>query len=112
MKLKTSILALLFTFGGIAYVKAQATPQYDLAVVGYFFDTPKSQIVISINGEKFEQQDVEREELQNARWGVNLNPLIKRVNKLQSEGWEVVGALNTSGLPAVSMFYYSLRKKK
>ncbi|MBL0308695.1 MAG: hypothetical protein IPP77_03120 [Bacteroidetes bacterium] len=111
MKLKTIILSGLMSLACFSMLHAQQA-QYDLAVVGYFYDTPKPQIVISMNGEKFEQADVEREELQNARWGINLNPLIKRVNKLQSEGWEVVGGLSTSGLPAISMFYYSLRKKK
>jgi hypothetical protein len=104
----TAITVLLFT--SVSFLNAQ--DKYDLAVVGYLFDTPKSHIVISINGEKFEQVDVERDELQGKVWGISMNPLLKHVNKMQAEGWEVVGGLTTSGLPAVSLFYYSLRKKR
>lgn len=91
---------------------ARAQGSYELAVVGYFYDTPKPHVYTSINGEKFEMVDVEREELGAKPWGTNLNPLIKQVNKLQSEGWEVVGGMNASGLPSASLFFYNLRKKK
>jgi hypothetical protein len=112
MNLKKTIAAFitLLIIGGSTVLNAQE--KYDLAVVGYLYDTPKSHIVVSINGEKFEQYDVEREELQGKVWGITMNPLLKQVNKLQSEGWEVVGGLTTSGLPSVSLFYYSLRKKR
>lgn len=92
------------------FVNAQ--DKYELAVVGYRYDTPKSQIYISINGEKSEQYDVEREQLEGKIWGVSMNPLIKAVNKMQDDGWEVVGGMNASGLPSISLFYYNLRKKK
>ena len=41
-----------------------------------------------------------------------MNPLIKAVNKMQNEGWEVVGGMTASGLPSISLFYYSMRKKR
>jgi hypothetical protein len=109
MKIKALLFAAImaFTFG-----TASAQGGYELAVVGYFYDTPKSHVYVSINGDKFEQFDIEREELGGKPWGVNLNPLIKQVLKLQSEGWEVVGGMNASGLPSASLFFYNLRKKK
>lgn len=107
---KTTIIAMLLVLGSFTGLKAQ--DKYDLAVVGYFYDTPKNQIFISINGEKSEQYDVERDQLQGKIWGVSMNPLLKQVNKLQNEGWEVVGGMGASGLPSVSLFYYSLRKKR
>ena len=109
MKMKSIFLLAFFTFS-TAGLSAQE--KYDLAVVGYFYDTPKCHVYTSLNVEKFEQLDIEREELGNKPWGTHMNPLIKQVNKLQSEGWEVVGGLNASGLPAASLFYYNLRKKK
>lgn len=109
MKIKTIITSALLS---AAFFTAAAQDKYDLAVVGYFYDTPKSHVYLSINGEKFEQIDIEREELSNKPWGTNLNPLIKQVLKLQSEGWEVVGGVNASGLPSASLFFYNLRKKK
>jgi len=111
MKTKTTIVtAVMLLFAGLNLLQAQ--DKYDLAVVGYFYDTPKSHIYVSINGDKFEQVDVERDELQGKVWGVSMNPLIKQVNKLQNEGWEVLGGMNASGLPSVSLFYYNLRKKR
>lgn len=110
MKLKTIFVLLSAFFAGTCILKAQ--DKYDLAVVGYLYDTPKSHIVVSLNGDKFEQFDVERDELQGKVWGISMNPLIKQVNKMQNEGWEVVGGLTTSGLPAVSLFYYSMKKKR
>jgi len=107
MKTIVTMLLVLAAFSGL-----KAQDKYDLAVVGYRYDTPKNHIYISINGEKSEQIDVEREELEGNIWGVSMNPLIKRVNKMQNEGWEVVGGMNASGLPSVSLFYYSLRKKR
>ncbi len=111
MKIKTTIATtIILLFAGVSLLKAQ--DKYDLAVVGYFYDTPKSHIYISINGDKFEQVDVERDELQGKVWGISMNPLIKQVEKMQNDGWEVVGGMTASGLPAVSLFYYNLRKKK
>jgi hypothetical protein len=111
MNFKTRIAAIaILLFAGLNRLGAQE--KYDLAVVGYLYDTPKSHIVVSTNGDKFEQYDVERDELQGKVWGISMTPLLKQVNKMQAEGWEVVGGLTTSGLPAVSLFYYSLRKKR
>lgn len=107
---KTTIVTMMLMLAAFTGLKAQ--DKYDLAVVGYFYDTPKNQIFISINGEKSEQYYVEREELQGKIWGVCMNPLLKQVNKLQNEGWEVVGGMSASGLPSVSLFFYSLRKKR
>jgi hypothetical protein len=109
MKIKSFLFLALFAFFSIGL---SAQEKYDIAVVGYFYDTPKCHVYTSINGEKFEQVDIEREELTNKPWGTNMNPLIKQVNKLQSEGWEVVGGLNASGLPSASLFFYNLRKKR
>lgn len=108
--MKTILMAMTLLIGTITGLKAQ--DKYDLAVVGYRYDTPKSQIYISINGEKSEQYDVERDQLEGKLWGVSMNPLIKAVNKMQNEGWEVVGGMTASGLPSISLFYYSLRKKR
>lgn len=110
MKTKGTFIALLMVLATIAGLKAQ--DKYDLAVVAYRYDTPKSQVYVSINGEKAEQYEVEREQLDGKIWGVSMNPLIKAVNKMQDQGWEVVGGMNASGLPSISMFYYSLRKKR
>jgi hypothetical protein len=110
MKLKTTLGLAFLMFAGGHVLSAQE--KYDLAVVGYLYDTPKSHVVVSLNGDKFEQIDVERDELQGKVWGISMNPLLKQVNKMQAEGWEVVGGLTTSGLPAVSLFYYSMRKKR
>jgi len=107
-KIKTIFLgASLLMFSHFASAQV-----YDMAVVGYFNDVPKPLILVSINEDKFEQIQVERSELQGQLWGASLNPLLKQVNKMQAEGWEVVGGMNTSGLPSRAMFYYSLRKKK
>lgn len=105
------MLAMLLSFGGFYALRAQ---QYDLAVVSYIYDTPKPQILISVNGEKFTQQDVERDQMDGKSWGISLNPLIKAVNKMQSEGWEVVGGCQMSwlGPSSISSWYYSMRKKK
>ena len=108
--MKTTIVTLLFLVGCLTGLNAQ--DKYDLAVVGYCFDTPNSQIYISINGEKSEQYEVTRAELEGKVWGVSMNPLIKAVNKMQAEGWEVVGGMTASGLPSISLFYYSLKKKR
>lgn len=110
MKMKTILMAMALFIGSVTGLMAQ--DKYDLAVVGYRYDTPKSQIYISINGEKSEQYDVERDQLEGKLWGVSMNPLIKAVNKMQNEGWEVVGGMTASGLPSISLFYYSLRKKR
>jgi hypothetical protein len=107
-KIKTIILsAALLMFAHVASAQT-----YDLAVVSYFNDVPKPLILISINEDKFEQIQIERNELQGQLWGASLNPLLKHVNKLQAEGWEVVGGMNTSGLPSRATFYFTLRKKK
>lgn len=108
--MKNILFTTLCMLGLLSALNAQ--DKYELAVVGYRYDTPKSQIYISINGEKSEQYDVEREQLEGKIWGVSMNPLIKAVNKMQDEGWEVVGGMNASGLPSISLFYYNLRKKK
>ncbi|HLP22130.1 MAG TPA: hypothetical protein VK174_17570 [Chitinophagales bacterium] len=110
MKTKTTLVAIMLILGSLTTLMAQE--KFDLAVVGYRYDTPKSQIYISINGEKSEQYDVEREQLEGKIWGVSMNPLLKAVNKMQNEGWEVVGGMTASGLPSISLFYYSLRKKR
>ncbi len=93
---------------------AYAEDKYDLAVASYQYDTPKSHIVVSVNGDKFEVFDVEKDELQGKIWGISVNPLIKHVNKMQNEGWEVVGGLTSSynSSTGVSLLYYSLRKKR
>lgn len=108
--MKNIFVAALLLFGSITYLTAQ--DKYDLAVVGYLRDVPKPLIVVSLNGVKFEQYEVERQELEGKQWGVTLNPLIKQVNKMQNEGWEVVGGVTASGLPDISLFYYNLRKKR
>ena len=108
--MKTTIVTMLLMLAAFSGLKAQ--DKYDLAVVGYRYDTPKSHIYISINGEKAEQYDVEREELEGNLWGVSMNPLIKKVNKMQNDGWEVVGGMTCSGLPSIQFFYYNLRKKR
>jgi hypothetical protein len=113
MSLKATIAtaAFLFCIGGNLLV---AQEKYDLAVVSYLYDTPKPHIAFSINGEKFEMIDIEKEEMQGKVWGLTPNPLIKRVNQMQSEGWEVVGGLMSSynSSTGVSQLYYSLRKKR
>jgi hypothetical protein len=113
MKLKTTLAtaALLFCMGSNLLL---AQDKYDLAVVSYLYDTPKPHIAFSINGDKFEMVDVEKEEMQGKVWGLTPNPLIKRVNQMQNEGWEVVGGLNSSynSSTGVSQLYYSLRKKR
>ena len=108
--MKTTIVTMLLVLGSLTGLIAQE--KYDLAVVGYRYDTPKSQIYISINGEKSDQYDVERDQLEGKIWGVSMNPLIKAVNKMQDQGWEVVGGMTASGLPSISLFYYSLKKKR
>ena len=108
--MKTTIIAMLLVLGSITGLMAQ--DKYELAVVGYRYDTPKSQIYISINGEKSDQYDVEREQLEGKIWGVSMNPLLKAVNKMQDQGWEVVGPMNTSGLPSIQLFYFTLKKKR
>jgi len=108
--MKTIIITTMLVLGLITGLLAQ--DKYDLAVVGYRYDTPKSQIYISINGDKSEQYDVERDQLDGKLWGVSMNPLIKAVNKMQDQGWEVVGGMTCSGLPSIQFFYYNLRKKR
>lgn len=110
--MKTKILFVMAMLFSLAVTTVKAQDKYDLAVVGYRYDTPKSQIYISVNGEKSTQYDVEREELEGRIWGVSMNPLLKAVNKMQNEGWEVVGGMTASGLPSISLFYYSMRKKR
>lgn len=110
MKVKALFFALLFALTGFSTIHAQ--DKYDLAVVGYYRDVPDPLLLISINGETYEQKYVPKEELNGKTWGMSMTPLIKYVNKLQDEGWEVVGGMQTSGLPNQSMFYYSLRKKR
>src|SRR4051812_7597732 len=108
--MKTTIISLVFVLASVTGLMAQE--KFDLAVVGYRYDTPNSQIYISVNGERSEQYDVTRTELDGKMWGISMNPLLKAVNKMQGEGWEVVGGMQASGLPGISMFFYSLRKKK
>jgi hypothetical protein len=108
--MKTIILSIAFTLATLTGLMAQ--DKFDIAVVGYRFDTPNSQIYISINGERSEQYDITREQLDGKMWGVSMNPLLKAVNKMQNDGWEIVGGMQASGLPGISMFFYSLRKKR
>lgn len=89
-----------------------AQDKYQLAVVSYFRDVPDPLILVSVNGEKYEQLYVAKEDLNGKVWGMSMNPLLKQVNKMQAEGWEVVGGMGTSGLPTQSMFYFTLRKKQ
>jgi hypothetical protein len=96
----------------LAFTQVASAQVYDLAVVSYFNDVPKPLIIVSINDDKFEQIPIERSELQGQLWGASLNPLLKHVNKLQAEGWEVMGGMSTSGLPSRATFYFTLRKKK
>ena len=110
MKMKTIIATALLLFACVRITVAQ--DKYDLAVVAYYRDVPNPLLLVSINGEKFEQIEVQKEELNGKTWGISMNPLITYVNKMQDQGWEVVGGLLTSGLPNQSMFYYSLRKKR
>ena len=107
-----TIQSILVIAAFVLFANTSSAQSYDLAVVGYFNDVPKPLILISINEDKFEQIAVERAEMQGQLWGASLNPLLKQVLKMQSEGWEVVGGMNTSGLPSRAMFYYSLRKKR
>ncbi len=110
MKLSKAISVVFFLLTFTGFVTAQE--KYDLAVVGYFRDVPDPWILVSINGEKFEQKAVLKEDLNGKPWGISMNPLLKVVNRLQNEGWEVVGGMETSGLPTQSMFYFTLRKKR
>ncbi len=108
--MKATIITTMLVLGSLIGLNAQ--DKYDLAVVGYRYDTPNSQIYVSINGEKTEQYEVTRAELEGKIWGVSMNPLIKAVNKMQNDGWEVVGGMTCSGLPSIQFFYYNLRKKR
>ncbi len=112
MKLKSFVVTGAILIAGMSSIKAQ--DKYDLAVVSYQYDTPKPHIVFSINGDKFETQDVEKDELQGKVWGISMNPIIKRVNKMQNEGWEVVGGLEYSYnvSTGVTQMYYNLKKKR
>lgn len=110
MKLKNLFLILFFAVASVGTIAAQ--DKYDLAVVGYYRDVPDPMLLISINGDTYEQKYVPKEELNGKTWGMSMTPLLKYVNKLQNEGWEVVGGMQVSGLPSQSMFYYSLRKKR
>ena len=109
MKIKHLLVAMLFL---VISGAAVAQDKYDLAVVGYFRDVPDPLVLISINGEKYEQFYVPKEDLNGKVWGMSMNPLLKQVLKMQDQGWEVVGGMGTSGLPTQSMFYFTLRKKK
>ena len=113
MKFKSTITAaalLLFASGNVL----SAQEKYDLAVISYQYDTPKPHIVSSINGDKFESIDIEKDELQGKVWGISMNPIIKRANKMQEEGWELVGGLEYSYnvSTGVTQMYYNLRKKR
>ena len=110
MNFKTTILATLLVLGASGFLSAQT--KYDLAVVAYYRDVPDPLILISLNGEKFQQITVQKEELNGKTWGISMNPLITQVNKLQNEGWVVEGGMIASGLPNQSMFYYNLKKKR
>ncbi|MCW5908212.1 MAG: hypothetical protein KIS94_10155 [Chitinophagales bacterium] len=110
MKFRNLFLAAVLFCG--CHTVTFAQDKYDLAVIGYYRDVPDPLILISVNGEKFEQIIVSRDELNGKTWGMSVNPLLKQVNKFQDQGWEVVGGMQTSGLPNQSMFYYSLRKKR
>src|SRR5687767_9328795 len=110
MKLKSTITAAAFLlFAQENLLNAQE--KYDLAVISYQYDTPKPHIVFSINGDKFESIDIEKDELQGKVWGISMNPIIKRANKMQNEGWELVGGLEYSYnvSTGVTQMYYNLR---
>ena len=94
MKFKTTIVTAMLVLAGAGILSAQ--DKYDLAVLSYQYDTPKPHIVSSINGDKFEVVDIEKDELQGRVWGISMNPIIKRANKMQNEGWELVGGLGVS----------------
>lgn len=108
-RLFLATLAMFFLVSNVA-----AQEKYDIAIVSYQYDTPKSHIIVSTNGEKFESFDVEKEELQGKVWGISANPLIKQVNKMQSEGWEVFSGMSSSynSSTGVSFYYFTMRKKK
>ena len=109
MKQLIIIVCILFAVNGL---KAQGN-NYDLAVATYIFDTPKPHITVSINGERFVFVDVEKADMDGEAWGRSFNPLIKQVNKLQAEGWEVVGGVANGSLSAnAPVFFYNLRKKR
>ena len=109
MKQLIIIVCIMFAVNGLI---AQSN-NYDLAVATYIFDTPKPHITVSINGERFVFVDVEKGDMDGEAWGRSLNPLIKQVNKLQADGWEVVGGVANGSLSVNSpVFFYNLRKKK
>ena len=109
MKQLIIIVCIVFAVNAL---KAQNN-SYDLAVATYIFDTPKPHITVSINGERFVFLDVEKGDMDGEAWGRSLNPLIKQVNKLQAEGWEVVGGVSNGSLSVnAPVFFYNLRKKK
>lgn len=100
--LKTLLLvfALLFSVNTL-----MAQEKYDYAAI--LFDAAKVELCISINGSSYEKPKLPKEASKEKYR--DFNPVLKQLNEMNDEGWEVYSVLNLSGSPS---YLYNLRRKE
>ncbi len=97
--IKLTILSLVF-FAFTISVHAQ--DKYQFAIVA--MTSPNHTLYVSINGETYQEIKAEKGELCGS---LCYTPLLKKVNEMQDQGWEVF-----STDKGVYEMFYHLRKKK
>ncbi len=101
-KIKTTLLTLIFIFG--LQIGLQAQDKFEYAVISYHLNNAR--LSVSLNGTEFKKLDVSKSEIQDY---FDVNPALKEVSKMNTEGWEV---FNTGTLGANNVVLFYLRKKK
>jgi hypothetical protein len=104
MKTKTTIITALLLLAMVSSAVAQE--KWDIASVQYFY-MAKYFIAVSINGEQYEEYEVDKASSQGKYWGWDLNPVLKKLNEMQDKGWEIYSTDRDA-----NVYSFHLRKKK
>lgn len=107
MKTKTIIITALLLF--ITVFSAIAQEKYEYAVVQYIYYS-KPYITISINGENYEEIEMDKSSFKGKFFGWDLNPVLKKVNEMQEKGWETYD--HQASMYGTLAYIFYLRKKK
>jgi hypothetical protein len=84
--LKTTMIAALLMLTAVGGVVAQE--KYEYAVVQYIYLAPRNYITVSINGETYEEIELDKNSSKSRFFGWDLNPVLKKVNEMEDKGWE------------------------
>lgn len=111
--MKKSIKFLVAVIAISVFSRSTITAQekYDYAMI-YYGGYPKQILALSVNGVKYEERNIEKEELQSKVWYSDLNPALKRMGELQLEGWELDSYTGMPTLANGGGYTFLLKRKQ